>query len=161
MLQCQQIFESGSLDRMSTILHSLDQLFPVRFDTTRFTMWAVGHGAVGSCQFMHVFSDWRAEFHGYPIYGGSGLGRFEVIPTPERKIKYRLAMRIIKIVEPVVLRVPTYDGYVHPPTPGELVTRGNNGKRQNIWSVGLDTSSACHKNIHLLLPKLRNLTLST
>lgn len=47
---------------------------------------------------------------------GSGLVQFE-------RYKDKLALRVVKIIEPVQDMLKDYDGYVHRPTEGALVRR--------------------------------------
>lgn len=53
---------------------------------------------------------------------------------PPRKI----ALRILKIIEPVSCRIPDYDGFVNEPKAGELMTIGV-GDARRPWLYNLDT----------------------
>ncbi|KAF8350351.1 hypothetical protein F5887DRAFT_1069382 [Amanita rubescens] len=59
-------------------------------------------------------------------YGGSGLVRFEPLVTnPKHPEQDLLALRVLKIIEPVKVLVEDYGGYLHQPTEGALFQRSN------------------------------------
>lgn len=54
---------------------------------------------------------------------GAGFASLELAPGSSRS-RPGLCLRIVKITEPVKCVVPNYDGFVHMPREGALVSRG-------------------------------------
>ncbi|KAF8350356.1 hypothetical protein F5887DRAFT_297990 [Amanita rubescens] len=72
-------------------------------------------------------------------YGGSGLVRLEPLVTnPKRPNQDQVALRVLKIIEPVKSLVEDYDGYLHQPTEGMLVQRSHVG--HPVAALRLDRS---------------------
>lgn len=57
---------------------------------------------------------------------GAAHARFELVPDSDYD-KPMLCMRIVEMIEPVKCRIKNYDGYIHPPREGKLITYGPPG----------------------------------
>ncbi|KAJ7701427.1 hypothetical protein B0H17DRAFT_1045387 [Mycena rosella] len=109
---------------MHTTLYHPEQVFPVRFERET-TLWIVdpdlGKSMMHRFQiFAGCFADTRPGLWKNNVkfpYSGGALVRFEFLPTVSR----RLALRVLKITDPVTPRMNNYDGHVPAPGEGELV----------------------------------------
>ncbi|KAK2464227.1 hypothetical protein APHAL10511_003684 [Amanita phalloides] len=98
-------------------LYYLRQPFLLSFETKRISFFVAAKDQIYLCHISNPLVDWRI---GASPYSGCSLVRFESSPDKEK----RVALRILKIVEPVHERVKDYDRFVRPPAQGELIQRG-------------------------------------
>ncbi|TFK67936.1 hypothetical protein BDN72DRAFT_842430 [Pluteus cervinus] len=145
-----KIYQKSKIDRRSHLIYSLDDHFPVRFDSTRFTICAIAGKNPGVSIFLNVFTDLRQQHPRLQVYSGGGHARFELSPN-SRPQHPQLVVRVMKITEPVKCLIPDYDGYVNPPREGELVTRGLPGQTPEPWTVDIDPRKSTHSSMLDLL----------
>lgn len=69
---CRDLNAQCHINGGSTILHSLNQPFPVRLDRTKFVFWTVGNGTIRKGPAIYVFSDWRSTYR-QPVYSGMAI----------------------------------------------------------------------------------------
>lgn len=77
------------------------------------------------------------------------MAQFELC-TPSKDKQY-LQIRVLEIIEPVKCVVPNYNGFVHSPTVGKLISFGLHGKilPRKIYLSGDTETARC---LRLLLP---------
>ncbi|KAF8350353.1 hypothetical protein F5887DRAFT_1125901 [Amanita rubescens] len=117
------------------VLYYITQPFVFRFNASTFTFYTATKDEIRGC---NPLRDNRSDKSILP-YGGSGLVRFEPLVTnPKRPEQDQVALRVLKIIEPVKALVEDYDGYLHQPTEGMLVQRSHVG--YPVASLRLDQS---------------------
>lgn len=122
--------------RDRTVLYYLRQPFFLRFTCHYISFYTVTREDIGFCLSLNPFMDrrfkcanrydilysgellfrdlaLRVKFYSPP---GSGLIQFEPFED-------KVAMRVVKILEPVQDMIKGYDGYIHRPIEGELIRR--------------------------------------
>ncbi|KDR71091.1 hypothetical protein GALMADRAFT_214104 [Galerina marginata CBS 339.88] len=134
--------------RHTNLMYTKDDTFTLDLSTAHGT-FSIYDPTVDSTfrtlQLWYIFRDRRKVYqsrmgHGLVPYRGSISGRFELSTLAEHQAEGgHIVMRILDILKPVELLVPDYDGFIHPPVPGELLLRGLPSRRRP-WSVLLDES---------------------
>lgn len=71
---CRALTKNASISGRSTLVHSLDQLFPVSFNKGIIGIWAVGNGKMGYTRFVYPFVDLRKGYARPAVYSGKYLG---------------------------------------------------------------------------------------
>ncbi|KAF8332493.1 hypothetical protein F5887DRAFT_920986 [Amanita rubescens] len=106
------------------VLYYITQPFVLRFNAGTISFYTATKDEIGVCYAHSPLKDTRSNKYALP-YGGSGLVRLEPLVNPKRPEQGQLAIRVLKIIEPVKALVENYDGYLHQPTEGVLVQRSN------------------------------------
>ena len=73
------------------------------------------------------------------------MARLERSTLPEHKGTRTVALRFLKIIEPVKCVIPLYDGHVCCPKEGELQRRAD-----KVWNLDIDTSKDVKQGLQLL-----------
>lgn len=149
--------------REGHLLHKLRDVFPVRFNDKKFTVWTATTKEKKSSRItpdwegptielysttlIDVFGDSRSGYYKLPPYTGAAHVRFEIKMGKKRR---KLCLRIVKIIEEPKCVVPGYDHYIHVPEEGELHWRGLSGEKE-LWVRNLNpVVSQHHALLHLL-----------
>jgi len=123
------------------VLYYITQPFILRFNRVAFSFYAATKDEIGAFCVNNPFRDNRSSKSPFPYGGesswiriymssrnfraGRGLVRFEPSVNPKRPEQDQVALRVLKIIEPVKTLVEDYDGYLHQPTEGMLIQRSN------------------------------------
>ncbi|KAF8350380.1 hypothetical protein F5887DRAFT_298767 [Amanita rubescens] len=113
--------------RNRPVLYCITQPFVFRFNTDRIAFYTATKDEIGGCSAKNPLRDSRSDKSIIP-YEGSGLVRFEPFVNPKRPEQDLVALRVLKIIEPVKALSEDYDGYIHQPTEGALIQRSNIGR---------------------------------
>ena len=144
-------FEVG---RDRPVLYYITQPFIFRFNNDIVTFYTATKDEIVGCYAHNPLRDRRSCKALFPYEGelswiriymssrnfraGSGLVRFEPFVNPKRPEQDQVALRVLKIMEPVKALVEDYDGYLHQPTEGVLIQRSNIG--YPVSAFGLNRS---------------------
>jgi len=133
------------------VLYYLTQPFVFRFNNSLVAFYTATKDKIGVCSPHNLINDGRSQIHHrdilFPYRGelpisswiriymssllfraGSGLVRFEPSVDPKRPEQDLVALRVLKIIEPVKALSEDYDDYVHQPTEGALIQRSKKGR---------------------------------
>ncbi|KAF8871894.1 hypothetical protein BD779DRAFT_1680046 [Infundibulicybe gibba] len=121
---CRQQFK-GYIPAAYYTLYSLKQPFPISFDAHTIHLCVRRRSG-----------DKRLG----PPYCGSGIAQLQASTLPEHAGQNVLAMKILKILQPVACTIPGYDGYMPPPEEGSLLYRRSapHGSLSRLWAHDLD-----------------------
>ncbi|KAF9461530.1 hypothetical protein BDZ94DRAFT_1323305 [Collybia nuda] len=129
------------------ILHYLEQPFFLDFQARILSLRPAHNGEILKINIHNPARDLRLSRYPAP-YKGSAVARFELSTLPEHAGANRVVIRIVKLLQPVELLIPDYDGYIEQPEEGSLLaTRDSAGElrprtldpwRNEVGSVGLN-----------------------
>ncbi|KAF8350382.1 hypothetical protein F5887DRAFT_1069406 [Amanita rubescens] len=131
------------------VLYYLKQPFFFRFGDEHIVFYPAANQKIGFCVMKNPLLDTRIHGSASP-YSGSGWVRLEPYMCPRYPNDDRVALRIIKIVEPVQDLVKDYDGHVHRPTEGMLVQRSMLGSHTDplvTITTSLDVPMMTHATV--------------
>ncbi|OBZ74662.1 hypothetical protein A0H81_05058 [Grifola frondosa] len=116
------------------LVHALGQPFPVAFDKQNVHVHLVARDSIFRLGLGFPFCDSRSPARQrFQPYAGAGLCCFERSTLPQHRGTRTVVFRVVKIVEPVRLRFPEYDGYVSEPREGSCSAgMGSRGRGMSI-----------------------------
>ncbi len=137
------------------VLYYITQPFVFRFNSCTFGFYTATKDEISRCLSHNPLKDLRHGKIRFPYGGelsswiriymnswnfraGSGLVRLEPFVHPKCPEQHQVAVRVLKIIEPVKALVDNYDGHVHQPTEGALIQRSNT--RSPFATFGLNQS---------------------
>ncbi|GLB38767.1 hypothetical protein LshimejAT787_0506320 [Lyophyllum shimeji] len=93
-----------------------------------------------------VFTDSRSKVCPVPKspYSGRILVRFEHSTLPQHVATRSLVLRVLKILQPIKVRIPGYDGHVPMPREGALLQ-----SHTRVWSTNLDNPKSAYKDLNI------------
>ncbi|KAF8347401.1 hypothetical protein F5887DRAFT_30134 [Amanita rubescens] len=113
------LYKKFRLGPKCPIIYYFRQPFLFHFDSTQLAFYTATKDRIGFCMANSPIKDHRSRGPRVYPYGGSGVVQLE----PRRSKIEKVALRVLKIVEPVKDLIEDYDGYVQRPTEGALIQR--------------------------------------
>ncbi|KAJ7293392.1 hypothetical protein C8J57DRAFT_1268935 [Mycena rebaudengoi] len=137
---CLELFPGKRAHLAHSLLHRLDQPFPVEFDRAHYIR-VVAAGATVRCDVRAFHEQRKGATTALFPYSGRALVRFELSTLQEHQGSRVVLLRVVKIIQPPKLRIPKYDGHLPAPVEGELVLRPRGHKKSGVqpWSRCLDS----------------------
>ncbi|KAF9005168.1 hypothetical protein BDQ17DRAFT_1353946 [Cyathus striatus] len=139
MNEAARLYERVKTRRGTDILFSLEQPFPVAFDTKQHKFFVSRYDELHRINISYVFCNntgRSSELH----YSGSAMVHFEISNDPEHSER-TLVLRVAEILKPVQQLVADNETYVVRPKAGELLLR-KRGKKVIPWTLDLDDRTA-------------------